>query len=42
MGREPARGGLGLFPTARPTAAHGWHVTADREHVWAVNMGLLR
>lgn len=35
IGRDPAHGGLGLFLTARLTSAHGWHVTADRKHVWA-------
>ena len=35
IGRDPAQGGLGLILTARLTAAHGWHVTGDRKHVWA-------
>lgn len=35
VGRDPARGGLGLYLIARLTTAHGWTVDAGRKHVWA-------
>ena len=35
VGRDPARGGLGLYLVARLTSAHGWLVTAGRKSVWA-------
>ena len=34
-GRDPARGGLGLYLVARLCAAHGWSVRRGRKHVWA-------
>jgi hypothetical protein len=33
--RDPATGGLGLPLVAVLSAAHGWTVDGDREHVWA-------
>ena len=35
LGRDPARGGLGLFLVARLTTTHGWLVDAGRKYVWA-------
>lgn len=35
QGRDPARGGLGLYLVARLCAAHGWSVERGRKHVWA-------
>lgn len=35
VGRDPARGGLGLFLVARLTSAHGWLVDGRRKSVWA-------
>ena len=34
--RDPALGGLGLYPTAGLGTAHGWCVAGDRKHVWAL------
>jgi hypothetical protein len=35
VGRDPARGGLGLHMVARLSLAHGWYVEGSRKHVWA-------
>lgn len=36
VGRDAARGGLGLYLVARLSRAHGWSVEADGcKHVWA-------
>lgn len=35
VGRDPARGGLGLQLVARLSAAHGWEIDGKRKHVWA-------
>lgn len=35
VGRDPARGGLGLYLVARLSAAHGWFARPGRKHVWA-------
>jgi len=35
VGRDPARGGLGLHLVARLSAAFGWSVQAGHKHVWA-------
>jgi anti-sigma regulatory factor (Ser/Thr protein kinase) len=35
VGRDPARGGLGLHLVARLSARYGWTVVGSRKHVWA-------
>ncbi len=35
VGRDPAKGGLGLFLVARLSAAHGWSTRTGRKEVWA-------
>jgi hypothetical protein len=35
VGRDPARGGLGLHLVARMSVAHGWYVDGGAKHVWA-------
>jgi anti-sigma regulatory factor (Ser/Thr protein kinase) len=35
VGRDPARGGMGLHVVARLTGERGWTVTGARKHVWA-------
>jgi anti-sigma regulatory factor (Ser/Thr protein kinase) len=35
VGRDPAKGGLGLHLVARLSVAHGWYVDAGCKHVWA-------
>jgi anti-sigma regulatory factor (Ser/Thr protein kinase) len=35
VGRDPAKGGLGLHMVARMSVAHGWYVDDDCKHVWA-------
>jgi hypothetical protein len=35
IGRDPARGGLGLYMVARLAVAHGWYVDGSCKHVWA-------
>jgi hypothetical protein len=35
VGRDAARGGLGLYLVARICDAHGWTLDGDRKHVWA-------
>ena len=35
VGRDPARGGLGLHLVARLSARYGWNVVGSRKHVWA-------
>jgi anti-sigma regulatory factor (Ser/Thr protein kinase) len=35
VGRDPARGGMGLHHVAALTTGHGWAVSAGRKHVWA-------
>jgi len=34
--RDPSEGGLGLYLIAELAADHGWYVTAEGKHVWAV------
>jgi anti-sigma regulatory factor (Ser/Thr protein kinase) len=36
VGRDPSRGGLGLYLIAELAAEHGWYVEADAKHVWAL------
>ncbi|MGK5112588.1 MULTISPECIES: ATP-binding protein [unclassified Geodermatophilus] len=36
VGRDPSEGGLGLYLIAELASEHGWYVTADAKHVWAV------
>lgn len=36
VGRDPARGGLGLHLVARIAGAHGWTADGHRKHVWAL------
>ena len=35
VGRDPAKGGMGLYLVARLSVAHGWYVDEDCKHVWA-------
>ena len=35
VGRDPAKGGLGLHLVARLSVAHGWYVDGGSKHVWA-------
>jgi hypothetical protein len=35
VGRDPAKGGLGLHLVARLSVAHGWYVDGCYKHVWA-------
>jgi anti-sigma regulatory factor (Ser/Thr protein kinase) len=35
VGRDPAKGGLGLYLVARLSVAHGWYVDGGSKHVWA-------
>jgi anti-sigma regulatory factor (Ser/Thr protein kinase) len=35
IGRDPAKGGLGLHMVARLSVAHGWYVDGPCKHVWA-------
>ena len=35
VGRDPAHGGMGLYPVARLSAAHGCWIARGRKHVWA-------
>lgn len=35
VGRDPAKGGMGLHLVARLSVAHGWYVDAGTKHVWA-------
>ncbi len=35
VGRDPAKGGLGLHMVARLAVAHGWYVDGECKHVWA-------
>ncbi|MEX5717821.1 ATP-binding protein [Geodermatophilus maliterrae] len=35
LGRDPARGGMGLRIVAHLTVERGWAVAGDRKHVWA-------
>ena len=35
VGRDPAKGGLGLHLVARLAVAHGWYVDGGAKHVWA-------
>ena len=35
IGRDPAKGGLGLHMVARLSVAHGWYVDDSCKHVWA-------
>ncbi len=34
--RDPSEGGLGLYLIAELATDHGWYVTAEAKHVWAV------
>ncbi len=36
VGRDPSDGGLGLYLIAELATDHGWYVTAEAKHVWAV------
>ena len=36
VGRDPSEGGLGLYLIAELATEHGWYVTAEAKHVWAV------
>jgi anti-sigma regulatory factor (Ser/Thr protein kinase) len=35
IGRDPAKGGMGLHMVARLAVAHGWYVDGSCKHVWA-------
>ena len=39
IGRDAARGGLGLYLVAQLCATHGWAVRGDRKHVWCCILG---
>ncbi len=34
--RDPSEGGLGLYLIAELSTEHGWYVTGEAKHVWAV------
>ncbi len=34
--RDPSEGGLGLYLIAELATDHGWYVTGEAKHVWAV------
>ena len=36
VNRDPSEGGLGLYLIAELATDHGWYVTAETKHVWAV------
>ena len=36
VGRDPSEGGLGLYLIAELATDHGWYVTGEVKHVWAV------
>ena len=36
VGRDPSRGGLGLYLIAELSSAHGWYVEGGAKHVWAL------
>ena len=36
VGRDPSEGGLGLYLIAELATDHGWYVTGEAKHVWAV------
>jgi anti-sigma regulatory factor (Ser/Thr protein kinase) len=36
MGRDPSEGGLGLYLIAELATQHGWYVSGDCKHVWAL------
>ncbi|RBY76455.1 ATP-binding protein [Geodermatophilus sp. TF02-6] len=36
LGRDPSEGGLGLYLIAELATTHGWYVTGDGKHVWAL------
>ena len=36
VGRDPSEGGLGLYLVAELATDHGWYVTGEAKHVWAV------
>jgi hypothetical protein len=36
VGRDPSEGGLGLYLIAEMATAHGWYVSDDHKHVWAL------
>jgi anti-sigma regulatory factor (Ser/Thr protein kinase) len=36
VGRDPSEGGLGLYLIAELSTQHGWYVSGDCKHVWAL------
>jgi hypothetical protein len=36
VGRDPSEGGLGLYLIAELASRHGWYVSEDAKHVWAL------
>ena len=36
IGRDPSEGGLGLYLIAELSTEHGWYVSGDCKHVWAL------
>jgi anti-sigma regulatory factor (Ser/Thr protein kinase) len=36
VGRDPSEGGLGLYLIAELATQHGWYVSDDHKHVWAL------
>lgn len=36
VGRDPSKGGLGLYLIAEMSDAHGWHLQGDVKSVWAL------
>ena len=36
VGRDPSEGGLGLYLIAEMSTAHGWYVSDEHKHVWAL------